>query len=107
MPRQNRDLRQACVMEPRKMYNITKHILYPATVTTIFFLTAMLPVELLGCRDRGLIAAVLAIAAGIAGIIAAVKALVGRIRGDANSTLWMASALIFAVPAIYIVIIAA
>ncbi|UCD78708.1 MAG: hypothetical protein JSW26_25435 [Desulfobacterales bacterium] len=89
------------------MKNITKHILYPATATAIFFVIAMLPVELLGCRNRGLIAAVVALAAGIAGIFAAVKALIGRIRGDANSSFWMASALIFAVPVIYVVIIEA
>lgn len=89
------------------MKNITKHILYPATTTAIFFSIAMLPVELLGCRNRGLIAAGVAIAAGIAGISAAIKAIISRIRGDSSSYLWMASAIILAVPAIYIVIITA
>jgi hypothetical protein len=89
------------------MTNINKHIIYPAIAIVIFFAIAMLPVELIGCRNRGLIAAVVALAAGLAGICAAVKALVGKIRGDSNSSLWMLSALIFAVPAIYIVIIAA
>jgi len=85
------------------MKKITKHIITPALVPAIFFVVAFLPVELLGCRNRGLIAALLAIAAGILGIFAAVKALVGKVRGDANSSFWMASALIFAIPVIFIV----
>lgn len=72
-------------------------------VSVIFFTVAALPVELLGCFNRGLIAALVAIAAGVMGIVAAVKALKGKIHGDANSSLWMTSALIFAIPAIFIV----
>ena len=70
----------------------------------IFFAVAALPVELLGCYNRGLIAAIVALAAGILGIVAAGKAVKGKIRGDANSSMWMASALIFAIPAIFIVL---
>jgi len=77
----------------------------PLMVPAIFFVVASLPVELLGCRNRGLIAALLAIAAAILGIVAAVKGLIGKVRGDSNSFLWMVSALILAIPAIYIVLI--
>jgi len=76
----------------------------PATATVIFFINAFLPVEILGCLIRGLIAAFIAIAAGILGIVAAVKAIIGRVRGDEYSILWIASAIIFAIPAIYIVL---
>lgn len=76
----------------------------PAMVAVIFFAIAALPVELLGCYNRGLIAAVVALAAGVLGIVAAVKALMGKMRGDANSSLWMTSALIFAIPVIFIVL---
>ena len=86
------------------MTKITKHVLIPAIVTAIFFVVASLPVELLGCYIRGLIAAILAIAAGILGIVAAVKALMGKMHKDANSSFWMASALILAIPAVFIVL---
>ena len=86
------------------MQKIIKHILIPAMVGVIFFAIAALPVELLGCYNRGLIAALVALAAGILGVVAAVKALKGKIRGEANSSLWMASALIFAIPTIFIVL---
>ena len=81
-----------------------RHFLIPMMFTAIFFAVAALPVEILGCRNRGLIAAGIALAAGILGIVAAVQAVLGKVRGDAGTSIWMASALIFAIPAIYIVV---
>ena len=89
------------------MKMITKHAVIPAILPLIFFAIASLPVELLGCRNRGLLAVIVAIAAGVLGIAAAVKALIGRVREDANSSFWMVSALILAIPAIFIVLSAA
>ena len=88
------------------MKKIITHIMIPAMVSVIVFAIAALPVELLGCYNRGLIAALVSIAAGVLGIVAAVKALKGKIQEDANSLLWMTSALIFAIPAIFIVLTA-
>ena len=89
------------------MKKIIKHLIIPAMFSALFFIIASLPAELLGCRNRGLIAAFVAIAAGVIGFVAAGQGLLGKIRGDENSPLWMASALILAVPAIYIVLPAA
>ena len=83
------------------MKRITKHVIIPVLVPAIFFVVVSLPVDLLGCRNRGLIAALMGIIAGILGIVAAVRALIGRVRGDTNSFLWMASALILSIPAIF------
>ena len=88
------------------MRKSTKHIIIPLVLPTIFFIVASLPVEFLGCRNRGLIAALMAIIGGMLGIIASVKGLMGKVRGDSNSFLWMASALILAIPIIFIVFIA-
>lgn len=88
------------------MTKITKHILIPLILPALFFVVAALPVDLLGCRNRGLIAALLAIASGILGIGAVVKALIDKVRGDAHAFLWIVSALILVIPAIFIVIIA-
>ncbi len=85
------------------MKKIIKHILIPAIIPAIFFVVASLPVELLGCYIRGLIAAFLAIVAGIMGIVAAVKAVMGKMREEASSSFWMASAFILAVPVVFIV----
>jgi hypothetical protein len=86
------------------MKKVTKHIVIPAIAPAIFFLIASLPVELLGCRNRGLIVGSVAVGAGIGGVVAAVKSLMGKMREDADSSLWMASALFLAIPAIYIVV---
>lgn len=82
----------------------TINIIIPVMVLTIFFIVVLLPVELLGCRNRGLIAVLIAIFSGILGIVSAVKALMGKMRMDANSSMCMASALILAIPAIFIVL---
>jgi len=86
--------------------NTLGHILIPTLVTAVFFFVVSLPVELLGCRNRGLIAVLIAIVAGITGIVAALKAIIDKIRGDSNSYLWITSALILAIPGIFIVLIA-
>jgi hypothetical protein len=88
------------------MEKITKHVIIPFIVPAIFFVIVFLPVELLGCRTRGLIAGLVGVTAGILGIVAAVRALMDRVSGDANSSLWMASALILAIPAVFIVVFA-
>ena len=88
------------------MKRTAKHVWVPAAVAVIFFIVALQPVEILGCRNRGLVASIIAIAAGIAGIIAAAKALRGKIRGEPKSPWWMASALIFSIPLFYIVFVA-
>jgi len=69
------------------MGKITRHILLPAALPAAFWAIASLPVELLGCRVRGLAAALVALVAGLLGVAAAVKALSGRMRGDENSVL--------------------
>jgi hypothetical protein len=89
------------------MAKTAQHILIPLILPALFSIVAALPVDLLGCRNRGLIAALLAIASGMLGIVAAVKGLIGKVRGDAHSFLWIVSALIFAIPAVFILLIAA
>ena len=69
-----------------------------------FFVIAALPVDLFGCRNRGLIAALIANAGGLAGVVAAVRAVIDKACGEKDSHLWVTSALIFAVPAIFIVL---
>jgi hypothetical protein len=88
------------------MKKITKHITIPLVLPAVFFVVASLPVELLGCRNRGLIVAAFALTGGILAIVAAVKALINRVRGDTDSVWGIASALILAIPAIFIVLIA-
>lgn len=88
------------------MKKSTKHIAIPLIIPAVFFIVASLPVDLLGCRNRGLIAVFLAILAGIFGVGAAFKGVINKAKKDPNSYLWIISALILSIPAVYIVIIA-
>ena len=81
-----------------------RQLIIPVVITAIFFAVAALPVEILGCRNRGLIAVGIALVAGILGLVAAVRAVMGKMRADAGSSIWIASAVILAIPMLYIVV---
>ncbi len=59
------------------MKKITKHGIIPAIITTIFFVVASMPTELLGFYIRLQIAALLAIAAGTLSIVAVMRTRMG------------------------------
>ena len=88
------------------MKRIIYHILIPAIVPAVFFRIAMLPVEVLGCRTRGLIVLLLAFASGLAAIGAAIMGLRGRMRGDTDALWWAASSIILAIPVVALLILA-
>ncbi len=83
-----------------------RHIVLPALAPTAFFLVAGSPVEVLGCFNRGLIALSIALISVTAGLIVAVRALRGRVRGEPASGWWVLSALILAIPACGLIILA-
>jgi len=88
------------------MKRIIYHILIPAIMPVVFFRIAMLPVEVLGCRTRGLIALLLAFVSGLAAIGAAVMGLRGRMRGDTDALWWVASSITLAIPVVAFIILA-
>jgi len=88
------------------MKRIIYHILIPTIMPMVFFRIAMLPVEVLGCRMRGLIALLLAVVSGLAAIGAAVMGLRGRMRGDTDALWWVASAIILTIPVVALLILA-
>jgi len=88
------------------MKRIIYHILIPTIMPMVFFRIAMLPVEVWGCRTRGLIALLLAVVSGLAAIGAAVMGLRGRMRGDTDALWWAASAIILTIPVVALLILA-
>ena len=56
-------------------------IVVPAVMPFLFFAVALSPVDLLGCRTRGLIAFSLAFVSGLAAMGTAVVAMKGRLKG--------------------------
>jgi hypothetical protein len=85
---------------------LQRHIIFPSLAPLLFFAVATTPVELLGCRTRGLLAVSIALASVLAGLGAAIMAIKGRLQGDSQSHWWVGSALILAVPAVGVLVLA-
>ncbi len=88
------------------MNYIHRHILLPAILPALFFAVAATPVEVLGCRTRGLLAGTIALVGALAAVVAAILALRGRLRNDPRANWWVVSSLVLAIPAVAVVILA-
>jgi len=85
--------------------NFLHHVIIPSLLPIAFFAVAATPVEVLGCRNRGLLALLIAFVSVLAGLAAAVRAVQGR-RGEADSSRWVVSALILAIPPVALLFLA-
>ncbi len=88
------------------MKRIVYHVIIPAIMPAVFFVIASIPVDVLGCRTRGLIALLIALLSGLAALGAAIIAAKGRTRGDTYAIWWVASSLILTLPVIALIILA-
>ena len=61
---------------------IFRHILLPAIAPVLFLVIATTPVDVLGCRNRGLLAIAVAFLSVLAGLGSAVAGVRGRMKGD-------------------------
>ena len=85
---------------------IFRHILLPAIAPVLFLVVATTPVDVLRCRNRGLLAIAIAFLSVIAGLGSAVAGVRGRMKGDPADNWWATSALILAVPAVLLILFA-
>lgn len=85
---------------------LTRHVVIPATMPAVFFLVAFTPVSVLGCRNRGLLALLVALASGLWAVNAAAVAARGRARGDADSFWWVISSMVLAIPVVAMIVMA-
>jgi len=88
------------------MRKMIYHILGPTIMPLIFFGIATTPVEILGCRTRGLIAVSIAFTSGLAGLGAAIVSAKKRKREDPSGIWWVVSSLILATPVVAFLILA-
>ena len=84
---------------------IATYVAAPSGVVALFFLIAATPVEMLGCRNRGLLAVAVALVSLLASLGFAVAALAGRIWGHSGTVWWIVSSIILAVPAVGLLIL--
>ena len=85
---------------------IIRHAIVPAIMPLLFLAVALTPVELLGCKTRGLIALSIALVSGLAGLGTAVMALKGRVKGEASSLRWIVTTLILTIPVVAMLVLA-
>lgn len=88
------------------MKSMISYILVPAIMPALFFLIALSPVEVLGCRTRGLLALIVAFVSGLAATFAAISGAKRKVRGDANAGRWIIRTLILVIPVIAMIIMA-
>jgi hypothetical protein len=88
------------------MHPLMLHIIFPAIMPALFFTVAAIPVEMIGCRTRGLLALAVAFTSMLAGVAAAVMAVRGKVKGDPRSTWWVVTSLILAVPGVALLALA-
>jgi hypothetical protein len=88
------------------MNRALRHVLLPAIAPGLFFLIAATPVQVLGCRNRGLLAVAVTFL-GLAGAAAAVYRVHAERRAGGRDILWWtATALILMVPAVGLLLLA-
>lgn len=85
---------------------IFRHILLPAFAPVLFLVVATTPVDVLGCRNRGLLAIAIAFLSVLAGLGTATAGVRGRMRGDPAANWWATSALVLALPAVLLILFA-
>ncbi|MCG6533553.1 MAG: hypothetical protein L7F78_02445 [Syntrophales bacterium LBB04] len=85
---------------------IYRHILLPAVAPLLFLVVATTPVDVLGCRNRGLLAVAIALLSVLAGLGAAIVGARGRMKGKPDANWWATTALILAIPAVLLIVFA-
>jgi hypothetical protein len=89
-----------------RVNRVVSHIAMPAVMGVLFFAVALSPVNLLGCRTRGLAALSVAFASALWALASAVGGGYRRMRGDPQAIWWMARTLILTIPVIALYIMA-
>ncbi len=85
---------------------ILRHTIVPVIMPVLFFAVALSPVDLLGCRTRGLMAFSIAFVSGLAALGTAGMALKNRVKGEAGSEKWIVTALILTIPVVALLVLA-
>jgi len=83
-----------------------RHVLFPALLPLAFLALVLMPVEVIGCRNRGILALVIALTSGGAAIACSIRALKLKRLGSPDSARWVVSSLILTVPVVALIVLA-
>jgi hypothetical protein len=87
------------------MKHAVYHIIIPAIMPVLFLIIAATPVEVLGCRTRGLIVLAIVLVSGLAALGPVMIGARRRMKA-VDSVLWLGSTLILVAPVIALLILA-
>jgi hypothetical protein len=82
---------------------ILYHVILPAILSVLFFINAALPITVLGCANRGLVAMAIAVISGLVALATVIIALKQRASGNSESIWWITSTLILIIPIIALI----
>jgi len=92
--------------DPDRIEKFGLHVIFPALMPAAFFAVAFTPVQVIGCRNRGLLALTIAFMSGFAALAAMIRSRRESGRGPAAQVWWIISALIMTVPVVALLIMA-
>jgi hypothetical protein len=88
------------------MNRLARHITLPLILPLMFFAVGLSPVEVLGCRNRGLLALAISFISGLLALGAAFMGIKERTQTNSGSYCWVLSALILAIPVVGMILLA-
>lgn len=88
------------------MSRLVRHVLIPGAVPLLFFAIALTPVDVLGCRTRGLLALTVSLGSGFAAVGLAIRGVMARIRGQELSAWRILTMLVLTVPVVAMLLLA-
>ena len=88
------------------MINKIKLLLLSVIIPLLFLAVATTPVQIFGCRNRGLLAFTLALISLLFALVSTIKGAKNRVKDKSNYLIWLICTVILALPAIYILILA-
>jgi hypothetical protein len=87
------------------MNKIVKPVLLSIIPLLLFWGVAITPVTLLGCRNRGLTAVIIALLSAVSALVVSFRSLKNRLKGNPIDPASLISVIILILPAVYILLL--
>lgn len=88
------------------MIRIFRHIILPVALAAVFFAVVATPAEMIGCRNRGLLAVLIAFTSALAALGATIVGVLRKNRKDPDAQWWILSTLLLVIPPVALILLA-